>query len=142
MQDAESGRQVRLRDVSRRVVAVSEVDVPLHDFPSAASATVNVHPVGGLVVVLVKRIVRLFAKGVDLQQGPTAVCWSVALSILQFSPFLCLSLFTILAIKIRTALKCHNLLNFNRSEMIFLSKFASSKDLSNETKLVPVSLSV
>ena len=49
---------------------------------------------------------------------------------------------TILAIKIRTALKCHNLLNFNRSEMIFFSKFASSKDLSNETKLVPVSLSV
>ena len=49
---------------------------------------------------------------------------------------------TILAIKIQTALKCHNLLNSNRSELNFFSKFASPKDLSNETKLVPVSLSV
>ena len=49
---------------------------------------------------------------------------------------------TILAINISTALKCHNSLNFNRREMIFFSKFASSKNLSNETKLVPVSLFV
>ena len=49
---------------------------------------------------------------------------------------------TILAINIRTALKCHSSLNFSRSEMIFFSKFASSKNLSNETKLVPVSLFV
>ena len=45
---------------------------------------------------------------------------------------------TILAINISTALKCHNSLNFNRREMIFFSKFASSKNLLNETKLVPV----
>ena len=49
---------------------------------------------------------------------------------------------TILAINMRTALKCHNSLNFDRREMIFFSKFASSKNLSNETKLVPVSLFV
>ena len=53
-----------------------------------------------------------------------------------------LKVHTILAINISTALKCHNSLNFNRSEMIFFSKFASSKNLSNETKLVPVSLFV
>ena len=45
---------------------------------------------------------------------------------------------TILAINISTALKCHNSLNFNCRRMIFFSKFASSKNLSNETKLVPV----
>ena len=49
---------------------------------------------------------------------------------------------TILAINMETAKKCHNSLNFHRREMIFFSKFASAKDLSNETKLVPVSLFV
>ena len=49
---------------------------------------------------------------------------------------------TILAINIRTALNCHNLLDFNRSGMIYFSKFTSSKNLSNEIKLVPVSLFV
>ena len=49
---------------------------------------------------------------------------------------------TILAINISTALKCHNLLNCNRREMIFFPKFASLKNLSNETELVPVSLFV
>ena len=51
---------------------------------------------------------------------------------------------TILAINIRTALNCHNSFNFNRNGMIFFSfwKFASLKNLSNETKLAPVSLFV
>ena len=46
---------------------------------------------------------------------------------------------TILVINIWTALKCHSSLNFSHNEMIFFSKFASLKNLSNETKLVPVS---
>ena len=50
--------------------------------------------------------------------------------------------YTILATNISTALKYHNSLNFGRRGMIFFSKFASSKNLSNETKLVPVSLFV
>ena len=56
--------------------------------------------------------------------------------------FICID--TILAINIRTALKCHNSLNFFffRIELIFFSKFASLKNLSNETKLVSVSVFV
>ena len=49
---------------------------------------------------------------------------------------------TIIAINISTALKCHNSPNFYRRDDFFSSKFASSKNLSNETKLVPVSLFV
>ena len=43
---------------------------------------------------------------------------------------------------IRTASKCHNSLNFNRNMRWFFLKFASSKNVSVETKLVPVSLFV
>ena len=66
VQDLELRHQVLLGYISDRIVAVLEVFVIQHDFPSALSLTDGVHLIRRFVIVLVKRVRRLFAEGVDL----------------------------------------------------------------------------